>query len=144
MSCKGLHCDGCHGSGGGGIGALVALLVIIALGLRAAWPHVVRGAEIAAWVVAGIAGAAVVVTGTVLAVRAVRWYHARRPARQVPACHVTILPPERPAGSRTLGQPSARPAISAARRPLSFGVPEPQPRPGRLARLRQRMGGDLR
>ena len=42
MRCNGLHCEGC-GHGGGAAGAVIALLVIIALALRKAWPAIVLG-----------------------------------------------------------------------------------------------------
>ena len=75
MSCKGLHCAGCGNGGGGAAGAVIALLVIIALALRKSWPAIVSAVEIAAWTVAGVTGAAIVITVGVLTVRAVR----RRP-----------------------------------------------------------------
>ena len=116
MGCKGLHCDGCNHGSGGPAAAVIALLVIIALGLRAAWPKVVHTVEIAAWTVAGATGAAIVITGTVLTVRAVRRVRARRALRQatyhvapvIPAVRLTdrsaIDRPEWPA----LGQPPRR------------------------------------
>jgi hypothetical protein len=68
--CKGLHCDGCGHGGAGGAGAVAALLVIIALAARQAWPHVVHAVEVIAWIIAGTTGAAITVTGAVLARRA--------------------------------------------------------------------------
>ena len=71
MNCNGMHCPGCgHGGGAaGGAGAVIALLVIIALALRKAWPAIISAVEITAWTVAGLAGAVLVTTGGVLAVR---------------------------------------------------------------------------
>ena len=77
MRCNGLHCEGC-GHGGGAAGAVIALLVIIALALRKAWPAIVSAVEIAAWTVAGVTGAAIVITAGVLTTRAVRRRRARR------------------------------------------------------------------
>ena len=136
MGCKGLHCDGCN-HGGGPAAAVIALLVIIAVGLREAWPKIVHAVEIAAWTVAGVTGAAIVVTGTVLTVRVVRRVRARRAARQVtyhvapviPAVRLTEPPaidrPERPA----LGQPPQR-------------QPGAWPLPGWWQDIRPRIGGD--
>jgi hypothetical protein len=77
MRCNGLHCEGC-GHGGGAAGAVIALLVIIALALRKSWPAIVSAVEIAAWTVAGVTGAAIVITAGVLTTRAVRRRRARR------------------------------------------------------------------
>ena len=77
MKCNGLHCDGC-GHGGGAAGAVIALLVIIALTLRKTWPAIVSAVEIAGWTVAGLSGAAILVTGGVLTTGAVRRRRARR------------------------------------------------------------------
>ena len=77
MRCNGLHCEGC-GHGGGAAGAVIALLVIIALALRKAWPAIVSAVEITAWTVAGVTGAAIVITGGVLTARALRRRRARR------------------------------------------------------------------
>ena len=87
MGCKGLHCGGCHG-GGGPAAVVIALLVIIAVAARKAWPQIVHAAEIAAWTVAGITGAAIVVTGGVLTARVARSYRARRAMRR----HFTYPP----------------------------------------------------
>jgi hypothetical protein len=78
MGCKGLHCEGCSHGGGSAAGAVIALLVIIALALRKAWPEIVSAVEIAAWTVAGVTGAAIVITAGVLTVRALRRRRARR------------------------------------------------------------------
>jgi hypothetical protein len=77
MRCNGLHCEGC-GHGGGAAGAVIALVVIIALALRKTWPAIISAVETAAWTVAGVSGAVLVVTGGVLTVRAVRRRRARR------------------------------------------------------------------
>jgi hypothetical protein len=112
--CKGLHCDGC-GHGGGAAGAVIALLVIIAVGLRKAWPGIVHGVEIAAWTVTGVAGAVLAVTGMVLTVRAVRRARARRELRQT--YYARVIPAVRLTDRSALGPPEwpARPALG---RPL--------------------------
>ncbi len=135
MGCKGLHCDGCKHGSGGPAAAVIALLVIVAVAAREAWPRVVHAVEIAAWTVAGVTGAAIVVTGTVLAVRVVRRVRARRAlatyrvAPVIPAVRLTEPPaidrPERPA----LGQPPQH-------RPGAW------PLPGWWADIRPRIGGD--
>ena len=71
MGCKGLHCDGC-GNGGGPAAAVIALLVIVAVAARKVWPEIVHAVEIAAWTVAGVTGAVIVITGAVLTVRVAR------------------------------------------------------------------------
>src|SRR5216683_224804 len=93
MGCKGLHCDGC-GHGGGGAAAVIALLVIIAVALRKAWPQIVHAVDIAAWTVAGITGAAILITGGVLTARAVRGSRARHAIRQA-TYHATVIPAAR-------------------------------------------------
>jgi hypothetical protein len=134
--CKGLHCDGCPG-GGAGVGVVIALLVIIAVGLRSAWPAIVHAIEIAAWTVAGIAGAAILVTGTALTVRVTRRVRARRARRQV-AYHATILPPARPAGRPAIGRPARHRALGQPpQRPAGAW-----PLPGWWEGIRPRIGGD--
>ena len=93
--------------------------------------------EIAAWTVAGVTGAAIVITGTVLTVRVVRRVRARRALRQatyhvapvIPAVRLTdrsaIDRPEWPA----LGQPPRR-------------QPGAWPLPGRWEEERPWIGGD--
>lgn len=112
MDCKGLHCDGCgHGNSGGVAGAVIALLVIVALALRKAWPEIVSALEIAGWTVAAATGAAIVITGTVLATRALRRRRARRTLIYRPGLviqHARLT--ERP-----IDQGAERPAIGAAR-----------------------------
>ena len=136
MGCKGLHCDGCNHGSGGPAAAAIALLVIIAVALRKAWPEIVRAVEIAAWTVVGVTGTAIVITGTVLTVRATRRVRARRAARVtyhvtpvIPAVRLTEHPaidwPERPAlGQSPLRQPGAWPL------------------PGWWEDIRPRIGGD--
>lgn len=110
MGCKGLHCDGC-GHGGGPAAAVIALVVIVALALHKAWPAIVAALEIAAWTLASVCGAALAITGTVLAVRMVRRRRARRalyrPAPVIPAVRLVaehINPPaQRPAITRHQG-----------------------------------------
>ena len=145
MGCKGLHCDGCNHGSGGPAAAVIALLVIVAVAAREVWPKVVHAVEIAAWTVAGLTGAAILATGTVLTVRVVRRVRARRALRQAArqvhaAYHATVIPavrltdpsaidrpewPERPA----LGQPSQR-------------QPGAWPLPGWREDIRPRIGGD--
>jgi hypothetical protein len=107
MSCKGLHCDGC--GGGGGAAAVIALVAIIALALRKAWPEIVSAVQIAAWTVAGVTGAVILLTGGVLTARVVRGCRARRAVRQA-TYRATVIPrlTERPA----VGPPAGRPALS--------------------------------
>jgi hypothetical protein len=141
MGCKGLHCDGC-GHGGGPAAAVIALLVIVAVAAREVWPKVVHAVEIAAWTVAGVTGAAVVITGTVLTIRVVRRVRSRRALRQaaypvrttgqarvIPAARLTGHPaierPEWPA----LGQPPQH-------RPGAW------PLPGWWEDIHPRIGGD--
>jgi hypothetical protein len=109
MTCKGIHCQGCgHGGGAaGGAGAVIALVVIVALALRRAWPAVVSAVEITAWTVAGITGGAIVITGGVLTVRALRC-RARRVAagrRPVVIEGTRLYRPLPPAGRTALGPP---------------------------------------
>lgn len=108
-SCKGLHCEGC-GHGGGPAAAIVALVVIVALALRKAWPAIMSALEIAAWTLAAVTGATIAVTCTVLAVRAVRKHRARRavayrPGVVIPAARVVERPIGPAAGRAALGQP---------------------------------------
>jgi hypothetical protein len=118
MGCKGLHCDGCNHGSGGPAAAVIALLVIVAVAAREVWPKVVHAVEIAAWTVAGLTGAAILATGTVLTVRVVRRVRARRALRQAArqvhaAYHATVIPAVRltdrsaidRAGWPGLGQP---------------------------------------
>jgi hypothetical protein len=110
MGCKGLHCDGCHhGSPAGPAAAVLALLVIVAVGARAAWPKVVNAVEIAAWTVTGVTGAAIVLTGTVLTVRGVRRVRARRAAPQVTYHIAPVIPAARRTEPPAIGRPE-RPA----------------------------------
>jgi len=109
MSCKGLHCDGC-GHGGGPAAAVVALVVIVALALRKAWPAIVSALEIAAWTVAAVTGTAIAITCTALAVRAVRKHRARRavayrPRPVIPVIYLNGQPIDPAAGRPAIGQP---------------------------------------
>jgi hypothetical protein len=136
MDCKGLHCDGCNHGSGGPAAAVIALLVIVAVAAREVWPKVVHAVEIVAWTVAGLTGAAIVITGTVLTVRVTRRVRARRAAQVtyrvtpvIPAVRLTeptaIDRPERPA----LGQPAKR-------------QPGAWPLPGWWEDIRPGIGGD--
>ena len=133
MNCKGLHCQGCGPGGGaaGGAGAVIALVVIVALALRKAWSAIVAAIEITAWTVAGLTGAALVITGAVLAVRAAR--RARRAAagRRAPVVieGTRLYPPLPPAQRPALGP--ARPAGGRA-----------WPLPGWQEEIRPQIGGD--
>ncbi len=135
MNCKGIHCQGCgHGGGAaGGAGAVIALVVIVALALRKAWPAIVSAVEITAWTVAGITGAAIVITVGVLTVRALRRRAIRRAAagRRSPVVieGTQLYPPLPPAGRPALGAP--RPAGGRA-----------WLLPGWRDEIRPRIGGD--
>ncbi len=135
MGCKGLHCDGCN-HGGGPAAAVIALLVIIALGLRAAWPQIVHAVEISAWTVAGVTGAAILITGMVLTVRGACRVRARRTVRQA-TCHATVIP-----AARLI----AHPAIDWPERPALGQPPQHRPGawplPGWWEESRPRMDGD--
>jgi hypothetical protein len=110
MGCKGLHCDGCNlGSPAGPAAAVLALLVIVAVAAREAAPKLVHAVEIAAWTVAGLTGAAIVVIGTVVTVRVVRRFRARHVAPQVTYHIASIIPPARRTGPAAIDRPE-RPA----------------------------------
>ena len=133
MNCNGMHCQGCgHGGGAaGGAGAVIALVVIVALALRKAWPGIVSAVEVTAWTVAGLAGAALVTTGGVVAVRAAR-RRARRAAGRhapVPVEGMRLYPPLPPVG---------RPALGPTRSPGGRA----RPLPTRLHEIGPRIGGD--
>ncbi len=84
MGCNGLHCDGCgHGGGAGPAAAVVVLLLFIAVGLRKVWPQLVSALEIIGWTLAGISGAVIAVTATVVTVRVTRGRRARREGQQI-------------------------------------------------------------
>ena len=131
MNCKGMHCQGCgHGGGAaGGAGAVIALLVIIALALRKAWPAIISAVEITAWTVAGLAGAAIVITSGALAVRAARRRAAAGRRAPVVIEGTRLYPPLPPAALPALGPP--RPAGGRA-----------WPLPGTRDEIRARIGGD--
>ena len=135
MGCRGLHCDGC-GHGGGPAAAVLALLVIVAVAAREVWPKVVHAVEIAAWAVAGITGAAIVITGAVLTVRVARRVRARRELRQV-TYHATVIPPVRLTGLPAIDRPE-RPALGQAPRHR----PGAWPLAGRWENIRPGTGGD--
>ena len=137
MGCKGLHCDGCGSGGGGAAAAVIALLVIIAVGLRKAWPQIVHAVDIAAWTVAGVTGAAILVTGGVLTARVVRGCRARRAIRQA-TYHATVIPAARLTERPTIDRPAARPALGqpARRQPGAW------PLAGSWDGTRPRTGGD--
>ena len=132
MGCKGLHCEGCKG--GGPAGAVIVLVVIIALAARKAMPAIVSAVEIAAWTVAGVAGAALVITGGVLAARVIRGRRARRAVVYrsglvIPAYRTVI---------RTAGPRAERPAIDPPRGQAAGSWPLP----GWRDDIRPRIGGD--
>ena len=140
MRCHGLHCEGC-GHGGGAAGAVIALLVIIALALRKAWPAIVSAVEIAAWTVAGLSGAALVVTAGVLTTKALRRRSARRALVYRPGQPFVVVLDEAqawfahqvPAAGRP-GHGEIGPPSDAPRWPVTGW------RPG--GELRPRIGGD--
>ncbi len=134
MNCKGIHCDGC-GHGGGAAGAVIALVVIIALALRKSWPAIVSAIEITAWTVTGIAGAVLLITGTVITTRAVRRHRARRASWRAPV--ITITGATRASGAVRPMPPAGRPAIGSPR----FGG-RARPVPGWWEEIRPRIGGD--
>jgi hypothetical protein len=138
MGCNGLHCDGCrHGSPAGPAAAVLALLVIVAVGAREVWPKVVHEVEIAAWTVAGVTGAAIVITGTVLTVRAVRHVRARHVAQQVTYRIAPVIP-----AARLSGHPAIdRPERSALGQPPQHR-PGAWPLPGWWQDIRPKIGGD--
>ena len=143
MGCKGLHCEGC-GHGGGAAAAVIALLVIIALALRKAWPAIVSAVEIAAWTVAGVTGAAIVITGGVLTARAVRRHRARRALIYRPGQPFMVVVDEAQSLFPRPLPPAGRPA-SGQIEPPSDARPGRWPVTGWLAdgeELRPRIGGD--
>ena len=111
MGCMGLHCDGCRRGGPGGpAAAVLALLVIVAVAAREVAPKLVHAVEIAAWIVAGLTGAVIVVMATVLTVRASRRLHSRRTLRQVaPGRHQRVITGTVLGAHREIGSPQ-RPA----------------------------------
>jgi hypothetical protein len=111
MGCKGLHCDGCrHGSPAGPAAAVLALLVIVAVAARAVAPKLVHAVEIAAWIVAGLTGAVIVVMATVVTVRFSRRLRARRALRQVaPGRNQRVITGTVLGARRAIGSPQ-RPA----------------------------------
>jgi len=141
MGCKGLHCDGCNHGSGGPAAAVITLLIIIALGVRAAWPAIVSAVEIAAWTVAGVSGAALVITAGVLTTRAVHRRRARRALAYRPAQPFVVVIYEAQAWFAGQFQAAGRPA------PGEIEPPPDAPRwpvtgwrPG--GELRPRIGGD--
>jgi len=148
MGCNGLHCDGCGHGSGGPAAAVIALLVIVAVAAREVWPKVVHAVEIAAWTVAGLTGAAILATGTVLTVRVVRRVRARR-ALRLPGCqvhaayHATVIPAVRLTGPSVIDRPDRpewpeRPALG---QPPQHH-PGAWPLPGWREDIRPRTGGD--
>jgi len=136
MGCKGLHCGGCHG-GGGPAAAVITLLVIIVVALRKAWPQILHAAEIAAWTVAGITGAAIVVTGGILTARVARRSRARRAVQQVTA---PVIPAARLIERPTIEPPDGRRALGQSPR----RQPRAWPLPGCWADISPRIGDDGR
>ncbi|MBV9444715.1 MAG: hypothetical protein JO345_02285 [Streptosporangiaceae bacterium] len=139
MGCKGLHCDGCNHGSGGPAAAVIALLVIVAVAAREVWPKVVHAVEIAAWTVAGITGAAILITAMVLTVRVVRRVRARRAARVT--YHVTpVIPAVRLTDPSAIDRPEwpERPALGQSPR----RQPGAWPLPGWWEDIRPRIGGD--
>ena len=109
--------------------------------LRKAWPAIVSAVEIAAWTVAGVTGAAIVITGGVLTARAVRRrraliYRPGQPFMAVVDEAQSLFPRPLP--------PAGRPA-SGQIEPPSDARPGRWPVTGWLAdgeELRPRIGGD--
>jgi hypothetical protein len=143
MGCKGLHCDGCNHGSGGPAAAVIALLVIVAVAAREVWPKVVHAVEIAAWTVAGVTGAAIVITGTVLTVRVVRRVRARREMAYRHGRPVIVIVDETRALFTQL--PSAGRPVPGAIEPPSDARPGRWPVSGWWpggTELRPRIGGD--
>jgi len=136
MGCKGLHCDGCGNGGGGAAAAVIALVVITAVGLRKAWPQIVHAVDIAAWTVAGVTGAVILVTGGVLTARVVRGCRARRAIRQA-TYHATVIPAVRLIERSAIDAP-AGPGPALGQRPRR----QPWPLAGSWDGTRPRIGGD--
>ena len=136
MSCKGLHCDGC-GGGGGAAAAVIALVVIMAVAARKVWPEIVSAVQIAAWTVAGVTGAIILITGGILTTRVVRRCRARRAIRQA-TYHATVIPAARLIERLTIDPPAGRPALSQPPR----RQPGTWPLPGWWEDIRPRIGGD--
>ncbi len=139
MGCGGMHCDGCgHGGGAGPAGAVVVLLLFIAVGLRKVWPELVSALEIIGWTLAGIAGAVIVVTGTVVTVRVARARRSRRPGQQI------TLRLYRPSGKRITPGRTVPGTVLGARPGKSGGRPAigrtPAGHTGRPARPLQARG----
>lgn len=135
MRCNGLHCEGC-GHGGGAAGGVIALLVIIALALRKTWPAIVSAVETAAWTVAGVSGAALVVTGGVLTARAVRRRRVRRALAYRPGQPFVVVVDE--VQSMLVGQ------FPSARRPVLGEIEPPLDAPRWPVTGWRRDGGELR
>lgn len=137
MGCKGLHCDGC-GHGGGPAAAVIALLVIVALALRKAWPEIVHAVEIAAWTVAAVAVAVILITGTVLTAQTVRRVRARRALRQATYRAAPVIPAARLIERPTIDPPAGHPALGQPPRHR----PGAWPLPGWWEDIRPWIGGD--
>ncbi len=137
MGCKGLHCDGC-GHGGGPAAAVIALLVIVAVAARKAWPDIVHAVEITAWTVAAVTGAVILITGTVLTVRTVHRVRARRALRQAAYPAGPIIPAARLSESPNIDRSAGRPALGQPpqHRPGAW------PLPGRWEDIRPWIAGD--
>ena len=123
---------------GGAAGAVIALLVIIAVGLRKAWPEIVHLAEVDRMRrVAGVCGTVIVVTGGVLTVRVTRRRRARRAVWQVPY-RATVIPSARLTGRPGIGRAAGRPALSQPPRRR----PGASPLPGWWEEIPPRIGED--
>jgi len=141
MRCNGLHCEGC-GHGGGAVGAVIAFLVIIALALRKTWPAIVSVVETAAWTVAGLSGAALIVTCGALTARAVRRRRARRALTYRPGQPFMLVVDEAQSVSArhlpSVGRPAPgeiEPPLDAPRWPVTGWHRDSE-------ELRPQMGGD--
>jgi hypothetical protein len=134
--CGGLHCPGCGEHGGGGLVALVVVLAVAAAVIRAAWHAIVTGLEIAAYVAASIAGAAMIAVAAYAAVRVRRHVLEVRARRISPQVHavITDVKAGRPV---VMAAPLERPAIEAPQTRA-----DGWPLPGQWEEIRTRIGRD--
>jgi hypothetical protein len=116
MSCKGIHCDGCHGHGGGQAGAAAALVLFIALGVWREQHAITHGLEIAGYCLAAVAATALAATLAFFTARAVI-RHRRRTAslgapkrQEVTATVIRLTPRATSTPSKAIGpaRPSTR------------------------------------
>lgn len=128
-----------HGgdNGSGEVAAVAVLLIIVAVGARAAWPHIVHVIEdifwATVWAVAGTAGAVIAFKTGRVAYRA----RARRAAQQA-TYRATVIPAERLPEPPAITKPTEPPALGQAPRHKAGDWPLP----GWWQEIRPRIGGD--